>query len=184
MRSEILPFEAKHAAVAARRDRHRVGVDIMQVAHQGAEIGLEGRNSFSFRRHGATPIRHKYEIMVAQKVASYHDARLDMFRQHAADRSEQHSAVGRKDMPHAQNGGQVLIRLPLRLLLEITAQQAGDVFPPDRIGAVLLELKFRWNELTALVKISVDQPPHHDHRGVIAAQIVTKTDKFWAAVGL
>lgn len=92
-----------------------------------------------------------------------------MFRQHAANRCERHSAVGKKYMPHAQNGGQVLIRLPLRPLLEITAQQAGDVFPADQIGAVHLESEFRWKELAALVKIPLDQPPHHDHRGVIAA---------------
>lgn len=82
-------------------------------------------------------MRHKYDIMVAQKVASYHDARPD--------------------------------QLPLRPLPEITAQQAGDVFPADRVGAVHLESEFRWNELTALVKIPLDQPPHHDNRGVIAA---------------
>lgn len=57
-----------------------------------------------------------------------------MFRQHTADRSERHSAVGKKDRPHAQNGGQVLIRLPLRPLLEITAQQAGDVFRPTGLA--------------------------------------------------
>lgn len=115
-------------------------------------------------------MRHKYEIMVAQKVRLI--MTLDWTCFDSMPLIERHSAVGKKYTPHAQKWrtGPYPVTSPTAARdSRPAAQQAGDVFTADRIGAVHLESEFRWNELTALVNIPLDQPPHRDHRGVIAS---------------